>query len=77
MSADLGTALLADMEYRLQVAHRMTNDDEVCARYLIEHRERLLPKMLQAATDNREDVDAIVARFARGVHERHTEGLLE
>lgn len=67
---------LADLEYKLQTGVRMTEGDEVCSKYLIENRERLIPTIIKAAKRNGVEVDTLVASFIRGAHKRHEAGLL-
>lgn len=63
-----------DLELKLTVAARIADGCD-CARYLILRREVLLPEVAKhAASIGADPVDEF-ARYARGVHQRHLDGL--
>lgn len=61
-----------DLEYRLTIAHHL---DHECGTYFIRRREVLLPEVIKQAARTGEDVIDLFARYARGVHARHLNGL--
>lgn len=63
--------LALDLECRLTIAHRMADECE-CVRYFIVRRVVLLPEVAKHASKTGADA---VDTFARGVHQRHLDGL--
>lgn len=64
-----------DLECRLTIAHRVSCGGCDCVRYLIQRREVLLPEVLKYAEKIDSDPVDEFARYARGVHLRHLDGL--
>ena len=63
-----------DLECRLTIAHRMADECE-CVRYFIARRVVLLPEVAKHAEATGSDAVDTFARYARGVHQRHLDGL--
>lgn len=74
MAPNMDDLLALDMEYRLTIATRVTDDCD-CIRYFIQRREVLLPEVMKYAEKTAGDPVDIFARYARGVHQRHLDGL--
>lgn len=68
-------AMLADLEFKLQIAKKIGDGDEDCAIYLLNGRRRILPRLMLKQQKYGGEIDDIVAEFVRGVHARHESGL--
>lgn len=68
-------AYLADLEFKLQVAKKISEDDEDCAVYLLNGRMRIIPRLMLKKQKYGGNMDDIVAEFVRAVHARHESGL--
>jgi hypothetical protein len=66
--------MAVDLEYRLTIAHRINGDCD-CVRYFIQRREVLIPAVVEHAERVGADPVDDFARYARGVHQRHLDGL--
>lgn len=66
--------LALDLECRLTIAHRVNSGCD-CVQYFIQRRVVLLPEVLKYAGSIGADPVDTFARYARGVHQRHLDGL--
>jgi hypothetical protein len=63
--------LTGDLEWKLQFA---THIDCECAIYMMVNRLRVLPALIDASVEQKEDVENVVCRFVRNLHQRHLDG---
>lgn len=63
-----------DFECGLTIAYRLSSGCE-CAAYFMDRRAVLLPEVRKHAADRGLDEVDEFARYARGVHQRHLDGL--
>lgn len=74
---DPDALIVLDMEYKLQVAFKINQDDIRCAAYLLSRREILLPAIYDEAEKQGQHPEDLCAQFVTRVHERHEAGLLD
>lgn len=68
---DLMDWLTADLEWKMQFARKL---DCICSTYMMNNRVRILPNLVKASVEQKEDVDDVIARFVRNLHQRHLGG---
>jgi hypothetical protein len=64
-------AMTADLEWRLQFSQHL---DCECATYMMVNRERVLPALIKASSEQSRDADDVVCQFVKNLHQRHLDG---